>query len=232
MQYYDPNDRKPRLWAVVVTLLYAVLIGVSFAFVSFDFRRIEEKVGDEIEIELYDPPVRETPPPTPVKPTPEPRVHQQTAPTEQNAQVGGKDETTRTPNPKALFKMNKGGDDEPENAGNPFAKQGEDKASGTGPGLKPDGFDQLDKGLQGRGLKESLQKPYYPGSKSGKVLVRVTVNSQGLVTSATFEPVGSTTSDSQLVEAAIAAARKARFTESNAAVAGGTITYVFNITKD
>ena len=81
-------------------------------------------------------------------------------------------------------------------------------------------------------LKESLQKPYYPGSKSGKVLVRVTVNSQGLVTSATFEPVGSTTSDSQLVEAAIAAARKARFTESNAAVAGGTITYVFNITKD
>ena len=60
MQYYDPNDRKPRLWAVVVTLLYAVLIGVSFVFVSFDFRRIEEKVGDEIEIELYDPPVRET----------------------------------------------------------------------------------------------------------------------------------------------------------------------------
>ena len=48
MQYYDPNDRKPRLWAVVVTLLYAVLIGVSFAFVSFDFRRIEEKVGDEV----------------------------------------------------------------------------------------------------------------------------------------------------------------------------------------
>ena len=52
MQYYDPNDRKPRLWAVVITLLYVGVIGVSFAFVSFDFRRIEEKVGDEIEIEL------------------------------------------------------------------------------------------------------------------------------------------------------------------------------------
>ena len=65
MQYYDPNDRKPRLWAVVITLLYAGVIGTSFAFVSFDFHRIEHKVGDEIEIELYDPP-KPTPPPTPV----------------------------------------------------------------------------------------------------------------------------------------------------------------------
>lgn len=228
MYYYDPNDRKPRLWAVVVTLLYAAPIGVSFAFVSFDFRRIEVKVGDEIEIELYDPPVRETPP-TPVKPSPQPRVHEQAAVEEQTAQVEGKDETTRTPNPQALFKMNKGGADEPENAGNPHAKEGEDKASGTGPGLNPDGLDQLDKGLQGRGLAGNLPKPTYPGSKSGKVLIRVTVNSQGAVTSATFEPKGSTTSDSQLVEAAIAAAKKARFTESRATVQGGTITYLFRM---
>lgn len=228
MYYYDPNDRKPRLWAVVVTLLYAALIGVSFAFVSFDFRRIEVKVGDEIEIELYDPPVRETPP-TPVKPSPQPRVHEQAAVEEQTAQVEGKDETTRTPNPQALFKMNKGGADEPENAGNPHAKEGEDKASGTGSGLNPDGLDQLDKGLQGRGLAGNLPKPTYPGSKSGKVLIRVTVNSQGAVTSATFEPKGSTTSDSQLVEAAIAAAKKARFTESRATVQGGTITYLFRM---
>lgn len=228
MQYYDPNDRKPRLWAVVVTLLYAALIGVSFAFVSFDFRRIDEKVGDEIEIELYDPPVRETPP-TPVKPSPEPRVHEKAAPVEQTAQVEGKDEVTRTPNPKALFKMNQGGADEPENAGNPHAPEGEDKASGTGSGLNPDGLDQLDKGLQGRGLVGNLPKPNYPGSKSGKVLIRVTVNSAGTVTGATFEPKGSTTSDSQLVEAAIAAAKKARFTESRAAVQGGTITYIFRM---
>lgn len=228
MQYYDPNDRKPRLWAVVVTSLYVALIGVSFAFVSFDFRRIDEKVGDEIEIELYDPPVRETPP-TPVKPSSEPRIHEKAAPVEQTAQVEGKDEVTRTPNPKALFKMNQGGADEPENAGNPHAPEGEDKASGTGSGFNPDGLDQLDKGLQGRGLVGNLPKPNYPGSKSGKVLIRVTVNSAGTVTGATFEPKGSTTSDSQLVEAAIAAAKKARFTESRAAVQGGTITYIFRM---
>ena len=66
----------------------------------------------------------------------EPRVHDKAAPVEQTAQVAGKDETTQTPNPKALFKMNKGGADEPDNAGNPRAPQGEDKASGDGPNLR------------------------------------------------------------------------------------------------
>lgn len=227
MQYYDPNDRNPRLWAVVVTLLYATVIGISFAFVSFDFERIEQKVGDEIEIELYDPPV--TPPPTPVQSSPEPRQHETPSPVEQTAQVEGKQEETRTPNPKALFKMNQGGVDEPENAGNPYAKEGEDKASGTGSGLKPDGLDQLDKGLQGRGLVGDLPRPTYPGQQGGKVVIRVTVDATGKVTSATFEPMGSTTSDSAMVKAATEAALKARFTESRAAVQGGTITYVFRL---
>ena len=44
-----------------------------------------------------------------------------------------------------------------------------------------------------------------------------------------FEPKGSTTSDKALVDAAIAAARKARFTESKAFVQGGRITYVFRM---
>lgn len=227
MQYYDPNDRRPRLWAVLITLLYAGVIGVSFAFVEFDFRRIEEKVGDEIEIELYDPPVRVPPPPE--QPSPEPSRHQQPAVEERTAQVEGRDEETRTPNPKALFSQNKAGVDEPANAGNPFAKEGEDKASGTGSGLKPKGFDQLDTGLQGRGLREDLPRPAYPGTKSGKVLICVTVNAEGRVTGATFEPKGSTTSDAQMVDAAIEAARKARFTESAAVVQGGTITYVFRL---
>ena len=77
-------------------------------------------------------------------------------PEERTAQVAGKDETTQTPNPRAMFHMNKGGADEPENAGNPRAPEGEDKAGGTGPGLNPDGLDQLDKGLQGRGLLGAL----------------------------------------------------------------------------
>ncbi|WP_418983607.1 TonB family protein [Alistipes sp.] len=226
MHYYDPNDRKPRRWATIAAAVYALLLIVSFAFVSFDFRRIAEKPGDTIEIELVEPAPE---PPRPVKAPAEPRVHEKPAPEERTAQAEGRDAETRTPNPKALFKMNKGGVDEPDNAGNPHAKQGEDRASGTGPGLAADGLDQLDKGLQGRGLVGSLPRPAYPGTKSGKIVIRVTVGPKGDVTGASFEPVGSTESDAELVAAALAAARKARFTESAAAVQGGTITYIFRM---
>ena len=61
------------------------------------------------------------------------------------------------------------------------------------------------------------------------MVVRVTVNAAGQVTSAAFEPKGSTTSDAELVAAALEAARKARFAESRAAVEGGTITYLFTM---
>lgn len=226
MHYYDPNDRKPRRWATIAAAVYALLLIVSFAFVSFDFRRIAEKPGDTIEIELVEPAPE---PPRPVKAPAEPRVHEKPAPEERTAQAEGRDAETRTPNPKALFKMNKGGVDEPDNAGNPHAKQGEDRASGKGPGLAADGLDQLDKGLQGRGLVGSLPRPAYPGTKSGKIVIRVTVGPKGDVTGASFEPVGSTESDAELVAAALAAARKARFTESAAAVQGGTITYIFRM---
>lgn len=229
MHYYDPNDRRPRRWAVVVTALYALLLGGSFAFVEFDFRRPDELPKDEIEIELYELPKPE-PQPKPPQPSQEPQHHvRESVETEQTAQTEGEAEQTRTPNPKALFNMNKSGADEPTNGGNPFAKEGEEQNAGKGPGLQPHGVDQLDKGLQGRGLTESLLQPVYPGSRTGKVVVRVTVNAAGYVTGATFEPKGSTTSDIELVEAALAVARKARFAESRAAVQGGTITYLFNM---
>jgi TonB family protein len=70
---------------------------------------------------------------------------------------------------------------------------------------------------------------YPAGNKGGKVVVRVAVNQSGVVTEAAYEPKGSTTSDKALVDAALAAARKARFTESKAFVQGGRITYVFRM---
>ena len=207
---------------------YALLFAVSFAVVSFDFAPAPDKPGDTILVDFTEPPAPEPPRP-PVKTADEPRVHDVVAPVEQTAQVAGKDPVTQTPNPKALFRMNKGGADEPDNAGNPRAPEGEDKASGTGPGLNPDGLDQLDQGLKGRGLVGDLPKPSYPGEKGGKVVIRVTVDASGKVTGASFEPKGSTTDAAELIEAAKAAARKARFTESRAAVQGGTITYIFRM---
>ena len=226
MQYYDPNDRKPRRWALLLTTLYLLSFAGACLVVSFDYTAPEVD-ATELEIDLTELPavVQSVPEP----PSPEPRRHEVAAPAEQTAQNSGEAEQTRTPNPKALFKMNRSGPDEPADAGNPHAREGEEQNSGRGTGLDPDGLDRLDKGLQGRGLAGNLPRPNYPGSKSGKVVIRVTVDAAGHVTNATFEPVGSTTSDAELVAAATAAARKARFTESRATVQGGTITYVFRM---
>ena len=108
MYYYDPNDRSPRRWATMAALCYALLLVVAFALVSFDFRHIEEKPGDTIVIDFTEPPEPEPQRP-PVRRATEPRMHDEAAPVEQTARVSGKDEVTQTPNPRALFRMNKGG---------------------------------------------------------------------------------------------------------------------------
>ena len=112
MYYYDPDNKSPRRWAMIATAVYGVLLAGSFALVSFDFSPVTDKPGDTILVDFTEPPVPEPPRP-PVKVANEPRVHDVAAPVEQTAQVAGKDPVTQTPNPKALFKMNKGGADEP-----------------------------------------------------------------------------------------------------------------------
>ena len=216
---------------MIAAAAYCVLLVGSFALVSFDVSRVVEKPGDTILVDFTEPPVPELPKP-PVKVANEPRVHDVAAPVEQTSQVAGKDEVTQTPNPKALFKMNKGGADEPDNAGNPRAPEGEDKASGTGPGLNPDGLDQLDQDLKKRGLVGVLPLPEQPENKSGVVLIRVTVDASGRVTSAAYEPKGSTASDVELVAEARKAALRTRFTESRTVIEGGVITYIFKLTAE
>ena len=108
MYYYDPDNKSPRRWAMIATAVYGVLLAGSFALVSFDFSPVTDKPGDTILVDFTEPPVPEPPRP-PVKVANEPRVHDVAAPVEQTAQVAGKDPVTQTPNPKALFKMNKGG---------------------------------------------------------------------------------------------------------------------------
>lgn len=227
MHYYDPNDKAPRRWAVIAAAAYAVSLAASFVLVSFDLTPPAGKQNDTILVDFTEPPRPE--PEAPSEASDAPRTHDRTAPAEQTAQTQGEDAATATPDPRTLFRMNRSGADEPEHAGNPQAREGEEQNRGSGSGMDPAGMDQLDKGLQGRGLAGDLPKPSYPGTKSGKIVVRVTVGPGGDVTSASYEAVGSTVSDPELVDAALAAARKARFTESRAAVQGGTITYVFRM---
>ncbi len=211
--------------AWVATLSYVLLLGVSFALLKFDLKRTAERQKEVVLVEFVEPP---KPTPPPARPT-EPRQHDVPAPVERTAQASGPEKEVRTPNPKALFKMAKSGVDDPVNGGNPRAKKGEEKTTGKGSGLNADGWDSLDKGLQGRGLVGALPRPSYPGTKSGKVVVRVTVGAEGDVTGASFEPKGSTVNDADLIAAALKAARKARFSRAEAAVQSGTITYVFRM---
>ena len=224
---------ESKHFAYIFSALYVVSLAVVFRYGEFSIRPKEQPQSDIIYIEY----VKPEPPPAP-KPKPKavPKVkeaprHEKLAPRDNTQQVSGKAEETRTVNQRALFKMAKNGADKSANAGNQYAKQDTvTTASGTGGGLNPIGNEALDEGLQGRGLVGALPQPLYPaGNKGGKVVVRVVVNQAGVVTEASYEQKGSTTSDTALVNVALAAARKAQFTESKAFSQGGRITYIFRM---
>ena len=226
MQYYNPDNNAPRRWAWLAAALYAVTLAAAFGWVSVD-ASLPVVTGDTIFVEFEEPKAPEPPvPPRTAVVEPE---HTQIDDEESFNQAKGSDEATRTVNPKALFQMAKNGPDEPEDTGNRKAPAGEaNTASGTGSGLDPVSGN-LDKGLEGRGLVGQLPKPDYKANVTGKVIIDVTVDAAGRVTSAEFHAQGSTTSNAVLVEAAKRAAMKARFTESACFVQGGMITYVFKM---
>lgn len=225
MNYYSEN-RSPRRWAIVLTLLYVVVIASALSFATFDFSR-DEQHSDTLYVvieEITAAAVEQTRPEGPEVP----RTHDEPAPVESHAQTAGEEPEVRTVNQRALFRMSPGAD-EPESTGNPRAEQA-DRESGAGTAQGADASaGTLDAGLQGRGLVGVLPKPEYNVNASGKVLIDVTVDASGKVTAATFHAQGSTTNNAVLVEAARQAALKARFAESDSFVQGGTITYIFRM---
>lgn len=224
MNYYDENDNRPSLYAGVATVAYIIIVGALLLLTYLPIS--EPETSQMMVIEIIE---EEKPKPKPVVTAQAPR-HEHLSTVQNTQQVSGTDEKTQTINPKAIFRSNKGGVDEPEDLGNPYAKQGDENlASGTGGGLNPVGNDQLDEGLRGRGLIGTLPVPSYPGNVSGKIVIRVAVDQHGKVTSAAYEPKGSTSSDAGLIAAAIAAAKRAQFTESKSFMQGGTITYNFKL---
>jgi outer membrane biosynthesis protein TonB len=90
------------------------------------------------------------------------------------------------------------------------------------------GKGQVEGGLADRGL---LFEPKIDESsqKSGKVVVKVCANSRGEITEATYTQRGSTTTDSDLVKAAVEGAKKYRFSRSPIEKQCGTITIEFKL---
>lgn len=225
MNYYDENDDKSKLYGGVAAVAYVVIVAAMLLLVYLPVTVVETPTMMVIEFEE-----EPRPQPKPIVTTQAPRHERLSSTTQNSQQVSGTDEKTQTVNRRAIFHSNKGGVDEPEDLGNPYAREGDENlASGDGGGLNPIGNDQLDEGLRGRGLVGNLPVPSYPGNVSGKIVIRVAVDQHGRVTSAAYEPKGSTSSDAALVAAAIEAAKRARFTESRSFVQGGTITYNFKL---
>ena len=95
-----------------------------------------------------------------------------------------------------------------------------DKGFGRGPGTV--------NGFGGRNV-QSAPKLQENSQKSGKVVLTVCVNADGRVTSADFKPVGSTTTDQELIDAAIRNSRQYKFAPGSAEKQCGTITYNFRV---
>lgn len=226
MNYYA-EDKSSRRWAAAVTAIYVAVIAAALLLVSFDFES-QESVSDTLLVVLEEQTavaVEHTRPTGPAVP----HTHAEEAKTESFERDGGEQEKVQTVNQRALFKMSNSGVDDPAPAGNPRAEVA-DKDASSGKGDGSDAYaGSLDAGLQGRGLVGVLPKPEYTANAAGKVLIDVTVDASGRVTTATYRQNGSTTNNSVLVEAARRAALKARFTESDRFVQGGTITYIFRM---
>ncbi len=220
-----------KIFGVIFSALYVAFLTASLVWVDVTITPAEKSQSDVIYIEYEEPE-----PPPPPKPKPVPKIkeapkHEKLAPKDNMQQAEGKAEETRTVNKRALLPQQKAGVDKPDNVGNDRAKQDTvSTASGVGRGLNQIGNVELDEGLQGRGIVGELPVPSNANvSRSGKILVKVIVNKTGRVVTATFQPKGSTIQDSKMVNDALAAARKTRFTEGEAFTEGGVITYYFKL---
>ncbi len=136
---------------------------------------------------------------------------------------------------RALFTGKKSNNNNPSNQGvsGGSGDQGKpwgdtnSKNYGDGKGLGDSGIGY---DLGGRKHRE-LPKPNDNSQATGIVVVRIKVDQNGNVIEASYQPKGSTTTNQSLVQAAIAAAKKAKFDPDKTApeVQFGSITYNFKV---
>ena len=233
MEYYDPIDRSSVRYASGITLVVMVVGALLLSLITIDVR-IVDKTTPPLEIifeeEMVDSPKPEViqSAPTDVRRDKAP-AHVERATKEQSMQTEGKAEKTETLNPNALFKPVAGNSEEVP-TGNRLAPDGQSESNrGEGSGYNLQGSDQLDAGQQGRGQREGLPKPSTRYNSAGRVVVYVTIDSNGDVLTAKVDLDGTTTSDETLRRLAVDAAKKAKFKPSQRTAQGGRITYDFKL---
>ena len=194
----------------------------------------EENLTQDIE---EAPSIPEKKPEPKPKPKPENEKPKETKPEETPKpveEIKPEEEKPREVNQQALFPGKKPGGSttgegetgQPGNQGDPDGSTESTSHTGSTTG---GGGDGVGFSLDGRSAL-SLPPPEYPKQKSGKVVVRVTVDGNGNVIHAEPGRPGSTTLDNDLLKAAEKAAKMAKFNVKPGAPAQtGTITYIFKL---
>lgn len=235
MEYYDPIDHRSKPIAAAVTLVVMSLGALLLWTMRIDINPAPEVlppleiVFEEVAKVEEPKPVVQQSAPTDVR-RDRAQAHVEKATKEQSEQTSGEAEKTQTVNPNALFKPVTGNSSEQVATGNRLVPDGEEESNqGQGAGYNLQGTDQLDAGLQGRGLREGLPKPSTHYNTAGKVVVYVTIDERGDVITAKVDLDGTTTSDETLRRLAVEAAKKAKFKPSARTAQGGKITYNFKL---
>ena len=206
---------------------------VDFGYNETGLGEVEPEVKEEqIEEQVETPSSEEEIVTSELDDTPEVVVHKdnKTEKKEEEVVEEKEKEEERVVNPNVLFPPT-------DNSNN---SQSQGVAGGKGNQGKPDGGDSDNYSGNGQGnsgisysLKgrhqRGLPKPVYTGNEEGKVVVEITVDRNGNVTSATPGIKGTTTSASNLWAAAKKAAMKTKFDKSSSSpkMQTGTIVYHF-----
>ncbi len=256
MYYYEPDERSGRRAGVVAAAVYvaAWTVLMLFASMSIDMPDTEqgvlvdfgsvENAGGKHDLALSERSERvAAPEPQNVKPeepvltsndedAPE-IVQSEKKPKPQKKVEEQQPTKVREVNRKAIFPGRTQGsqsksEGDSEGEGNQGAEHGSidgQKTQGGGTGSDGSSWE-----LGNRSIIGSLPKPAYNSDEEGKVIVNITVDAKGNVIDA-VKGKGTSIASPQLVEAALSAARKARFSTADTDVQTGIITYVFRRTK-
>ncbi len=249
MNYYEQDDSEGRKWGIISVALYFALCA-ALMFVTYrislpepslgilvDFGTTDTGFGDTdlANSQLDTRPVsqqrqnRLTDPVMTTEDPTAPEVVTEQRPQTQPVRQVEESVPQREVNQRALFPGRTEGSTAASQGtagglGNQGSEEGGPNGSDSAGGSGVSGFS-----LSGRYLVTPVPKPEYVGNEQGRVVIRITVDREGKVTSADYEQTGSTTNHGDLVREARKAALKARFTASDNDIQTGTITYIFKL---
>jgi len=172
------------------------------------------------------------PPPRPTSTRPRPQPQQQPTPAPPTPAPPA---PQRTVDSRALFPGRTEGS-AAASQGNTAAQGNQGTTEGAPAGGATEGGSGVSTSfsLDGRSVMGGWPRPAYNVEVEGRVVISITVNAAGAVTGAAYQPLGSTTNNAALREAARAAAMRSRFTprdDGSDAPQTGTITYIFRLDR-